>query len=179
MRFDLITVDVVEPRATAASLVAWDTQFSVELDEDDGRWLVVAEPNGRRFGLQRSDGREVRARAGSIDDVRDGCVPLVVSDVDASAAFFCAALGLEIEPSLQGRLVFDGRPVIRLVESVPVRSSVHLDVICDPSEFAIEADRLLDLGATRIGPLRSAAWGTSQIFAAPSGGVFCLNAYSE
>lgn len=181
MRFDLITVDVADPRTAAAELVASEPQFEIELDEDDGRWLVVAEPDGRRFGFQRSDEREVRSRAGSIDDVRDGCVPLAVSDLDTGAAFFGEALGLA-----GGTLRDDGRfleregvPVIELVEAAAVPSNIHLDFVCAPGEFAAEADRLLDLGATRMGPLRTAEWGTSQIFLAPSGGVFCLNAYSD
>lgn len=181
MRFDLITIDVVEPRQTAAGLIASEPHFSIELDEDDGRWLVVAEAHGRRFGLQRSDRREVDARVGSIEDVGDGCVSLSVTAVHTSERFFCDAMGLavDVQSGPDRRLTLDGVPVIQLVEAAPVASNVHLDFVCGTEEFATEADRLLDLGATRMGPLRSAEWGTSQIFTAPGGGVFCLNAYGN
>lgn len=175
-RFDLITVDAVEPRATAAPIIE-GTDFVVELDEDDGRWLVLASPTlPQRFGLQRSDAREVSARPGSLEDVFDGCITIPVADPSVTSQFFSSALELSVSGQ---HLEVDGRAVMRIVEGSAVPSNVHLDFICEVDEFGDEVDRLLSLGATRIGPHRSAYWGESQIFMGAGGGLFCLNAYPD
>ncbi len=54
--FDLVTIDCPDPRALAAF---WGAALDLVVteDEDDGRWLVLADagPSGtRRIGLQRS-----------------------------------------------------------------------------------------------------------------------------
>lgn len=93
-RFDLIAVDAVEPRETAAPFIE-RSDFRIELDEDDGRWLVLASPTQlQRLGLQRSDHREVAARKGSLDDVLGGGLTLEVADPTTTAEFFRAAFGL-------------------------------------------------------------------------------------
>jgi len=177
LTFDLITVDVAEPRLTAAAIMADNPELAVELDEDDGRWLVLASANDqRRFGLQRSDAREVAARIGTIDDVLDGCITLSVADIDIARSFFSDAVGLSVAGD---RLEFNGAPVIELVAAPPLPSNLHLDFACQPEEFSAEIARLLDHRATRIGPPHSAVWGASQVFVAPAGGVFCLNAYVD
>ncbi len=56
-RFDLVTVDVPEPRAAAAF---WCAALALQVieDEDDGRWVALADPDGRRvLGLQRGPAR--------------------------------------------------------------------------------------------------------------------------
>jgi predicted enzyme related to lactoylglutathione lyase len=51
--FDLVTIDTTDPRSLAAFWQAALDLVEIE-DEDDGRWLVLAEPGGpRRIGLQR------------------------------------------------------------------------------------------------------------------------------
>ncbi len=177
IRFDLITIDVVEPREAAAEAMAARPELIVELDEDDGRWLVLASKvDARRFGLQRSDAREVAARTGSVDDVLDGCMLLSVPDVSVAADFFAEATELVAN---QRCLERDGVIVLELREAPVRRSNLHLDLACDPTAFDLEIERLLDLGATRIGPRQSAHWGESQIFTAPGGSIFCLNAYID
>jgi len=177
IRFDLITIDVVEPRLTAAAVMAEHPEMRIELDEDDGRWLVLASTiDARRFGLQRSDAREIEVRSGSIDDVLDGCMTLPVPDAALVGAFFDAATELVFHES---QLESNGVPVLTLRVSPLERSNLHLDLACDPAEFDMELERLLDSGATRIGPRQSAHWGESQIFASPGGNLFCLNAYVE
>lgn len=174
-RFDLITVDVVEPRSMAATLVERGP-LQIELDEDDGRWLVVASTvDTRRFGLQRSDRREVEARAGSLDDVIDGYITLRTPDPDRLATFVRAVLGA----AGGGRIVrLDDRDVVRVADGHAGPSNIHLDLACDPVDFTAELERMLNLGATRIGPSRREHWGTTQIFASPGGHLFCLNAYA-
>jgi catechol 2,3-dioxygenase-like lactoylglutathione lyase family enzyme len=52
--FDLVTINCPDPR-TAASFWCAALGLLVVEDEDDGRWLVLAEVSGlRRIGLQRS-----------------------------------------------------------------------------------------------------------------------------
>ncbi len=174
-RFDLITVDVMNPRSSAAELVKRG-DFEIELDEDNGRWLVVTSTvDTRRFGLQRSDPREVEAREGGLSAVLDGCVTLRTHAPDRVAEFFRRAAGL----SGTGRtLSLDDRPVIEIADGAATPSNIHLDLVCLRSEFESESDRLLELGATRVGPPRSAHWGDTQIFRDPGGGLFCLNAYT-
>ncbi len=60
--FDLVTLDVVEPRS-AARFWCDVLGLVIQEDEDDGRWLVLGDADGRRaIGLQRSTESEVRAR---------------------------------------------------------------------------------------------------------------------
>jgi predicted enzyme related to lactoylglutathione lyase len=52
-RFDLVTIDTPDPRRVAVFWCA-ALELSVVEDEDDGRWLVLADSAGaRRIGLQR------------------------------------------------------------------------------------------------------------------------------
>jgi hypothetical protein len=185
--FDLITINVADPRAMARTLV----DLIVLEDEDDGRWLALGTPAGvRQIGLQRADPREI-GRAGSSRVTVNLRQPFVaefaVLDPVRSSTFWCAAAGLEpidgVDPDRRELCVADGTPAMRFVRTDPsslvtmVPASVHLDLACEPDHFDAEIDRLLDLGAIRIGPRTEAPYGLGQMLIDPDGIVFCENAY--
>ena len=110
---------------------------------------------------------------------------LVTIDVprpDASAAFWCAALGLhEVEREDGDRWVVlaDARGVRRigLQRGAARPGGVHLDLSCGWSEFDDEVGRLLTAGAKLIGESRVLPWGRMANFADPDGYAFDLCAY--
>lgn len=115
--FDLVTIDTPHPEALsvfwAAALALVETER-----EDEGRWIVLSEPNGaRRLGFQRG-------------------------------------------PSRLG-------------------GGVHLDLRCEPEEFADELARLHALGATAASPPRHEPYGHIANLADPDGNLFDLCAYES
>lgn len=182
--FDLITVDVIEPRASAAWFHSRRGFVTLE-DEDDGRWVVVGDHSGaRRIGFQRSTKAEIEARypsrvtvAPDVDE-QDGDAAVVhVDDVDASAEFWHHVCGLR---NRDGSLsTDDGRHVISLRPNPDglTEATVHFDLTCEQADFDIESARIDNLGAARVGAPRAEPWGAIQTFVAPDGIVFCLNAY--
>ncbi len=58
------------------------------------------------------------------------------------------------------------------------RSQLHIDLVCDVTDFDKEVDRIVDLGAVRLGPQRTEHFGRGQILLDPDGIVFCHNAYT-
>lgn len=85
-RFDLVTFDVPDPRSTAGFWCAALGLVVVE-DEDDGRWVALADDSGRRvLGLQRGP-------------VRPGGVHLDLScDLDGFASELDRLVGLGATP---------------------------------------------------------------------------------
>jgi catechol 2,3-dioxygenase-like lactoylglutathione lyase family enzyme len=88
--FDLVTLDVPEP---AASAVFWSAALALlEVErEDDGRWIVLADSSGvRRLGLQRGN-----PRGGGVHlDLR--CDP---GEFDAEVARLCALGASQVQPT--------------------------------------------------------------------------------
>ena len=94
-------------------------------------------------------------------------------DLDAAAAFWSAALGLEIQsdPRIDESIYrpLDTRPedLYLEVQKVSHDSRVHLDIESDDIEA--EASRLESLGARRIGKVKG--W---IVMEAPTGQRFCI-----
>jgi len=94
-------------------------------------------------------------------------------DLDAAAAFWGGALGMDVkplQPDEQGKYVRLVDPSDRLhieVQSVDHPSRVHLDIESDDVEA--EATRLEALGARRIEKIR-----TWWVMEAPTGQRFCV-----
>jgi predicted enzyme related to lactoylglutathione lyase len=61
----------------------------------------------------------------------------------------------------------------------PTKPRLHLDLACDPSEFAAEVERLITLGATRLRADRIESYGSIATLADPEGNVFDLCAYNS
>ncbi len=94
-------------------------------------------------------------------------------DLDEAAAFWSAALGLEVraDPRIDESIYkpLDTRPedVYLEVQKVDHASRVHLDIESDDIEA--EASRLEDLGAKRVGNVKG--W---IVMEAPTGQRFCI-----
>lgn len=222
--FDLITIDVADPIAEASFWVAL-LDLSIQENEDDGRWIVLADAGGRRIlGFQRCDPREVASRqpghglveldaalesdakrlgarrgdrrrqlvsAGGLtmqflDDAstHSGGVRGVVDVVDpvAAAGFWADVTGLHLTASNPVRVDLGREPegfiAFRKAAQPASRSLIHWDLECHATHFDDEVDRLLTLGATRVGVGRTEHFGQSQIMADKHGLIFCLNAYT-
>jgi predicted enzyme related to lactoylglutathione lyase len=91
-------------------------------------------------------------------------------DLDGSARFWSAALGLPTQPPSEvNYVVLDGPPngLAIEVQKVDHPSRVHLDIETDDVEA--EVKRLEKLGATRVAKIQT--WWVMQ---APSGHRFCV-----
>ena len=92
-------------------------------------------------------------------------------DLEAAARFWSAALGLKLRPAVPDPLyrTLDTAPeeVHLEVQQVAHPSRVHLDIEADDIEA--EVRRLEELGARRIGPVKS--W---YVMEAPTGQRFCV-----
>lgn len=85
--FDLITVDVVDPVAESSFWAAL-LKLEVQQNEDDGRWIVLADATGRRvLGFQRCDQHEVASRQ------RGRALIEIDTDLETSAKKLGAARG--------------------------------------------------------------------------------------
>jgi catechol 2,3-dioxygenase-like lactoylglutathione lyase family enzyme len=233
---DLITLDSPNPRRTAAFWCAL-VDLDVQLDEDNGRWIVLEDRTGHRvIGIQRSDERELSSRAATrvILDITmppelfeaeteravslgatvlgdgysladpDGnrfdfmagygsqsafdVAMFWVLDPAEAAAFWCAVAGLAVLDHAGARLVL-GTPTGQrllafheceadLIAARP-RARAHIDLECDLADFDAEVDRLIDLGAVRLGAKRVEHFASGQIMVDPNGLVFCQNGYTE
>lgn len=92
-----------------------------------------------------------------------------VEDVDAAAAFWAAALGLEVhaaEPGYVG-LGSVGQGLHLEVQKVAHDSRVHLDIAAD--DIPAEAARLEKLGARKVADVKD--W---TVMEAPTGHRFCV-----
>lgn len=110
-------------------------------------------------------------------------VTLDVEHPDATAAFWSDALGLvETEREDVDRWIVlssaDGVRRIGLQHGAHRPGSVHLDLVCDPDEFAAERERLLSLGAAETRPPRTEPYGSIANLADPEGNLFDLCAYT-
>ncbi|MBP7001235.1 VOC family protein [Amaricoccus sp.] len=90
-------------------------------------------------------------------------------DLDAAAAFWSAALGLEARPGATPNYVELGAVGALQVEVQVVdhESRVHLDIAAD--DIPAEVARLEGLGAAKVGEVR-----TWTIMQAPTGQRFCI-----
>jgi predicted enzyme related to lactoylglutathione lyase len=109
-------------------------------------------------------------------------VTIDVADPARMAAFWSAALDLvETEREDVDRWIvlsaLDGVRRIGLQRGEPRAGTVHLDLACEPAEFAAEVDRLIALGATRTRPDRTEPYGSIANLADPEGNLFDLCAY--
>jgi hypothetical protein len=232
---DLITLDSPNPRRTAAFWSAL-VDLDVQLDEDNGRWIVLEDRTGHRvIGIQRSDEREVASRTATrvILDITmpeelfeaeteraislgatvvgDGYsladpdgnrfdfmagygsqsafdLPVFwVLDPDEAASFWCEAAGLDVLVQGAARLLL-GTPTGQrllafreceadLIAARP-RARAHIDLECTLDHFDAEVDRLIDLGAVRLGAKRVEHFASGQIMVDPNGLVFCQNGYT-
>jgi predicted enzyme related to lactoylglutathione lyase len=88
--FDLFTLDVPEP---AASALFWSAALAlIEVErEDDGRWIVLADSSGvRRLGLQRGT-----PRGGGVHlDLR-----CELAEFDSEVARLCAQGASQVRPA--------------------------------------------------------------------------------
>ncbi len=113
-------------------------------------------------------------------------------DSEALAGFWSAAVGLaELHREDRGRWIELGRNgarcigIQRIVGLAPAaahwdgeaKGRVHLDLVCARSEFDVEVDRLVALGATELRPRRNESYGSIATLADPEGNVFDLCAY--
>ena len=109
-------------------------------------------------------------------------------DLDALAAFWCAALGYErldvwdesylnLRPA-PGSEASDGPPLLlqRVPEPKSGKNRLHLDLHADDGPATV--DRLAGIGATRVGDVNAEylqAHGTAfQVMADPEGNEFCV-----
>ena len=105
-----------------------------------------------------------------------------VPSPDASARFWCEALGLAVvEREDGGRWLCladsDGQRRIGLQRGAARPGGVHLDLRCAPHEFDEEVARLQRLGATLVGPARHEAYGSIANLLDPDGYAFDLCSY--
>lgn len=101
---------------------------------------------------------------------------------DRLAAFWAAALGLhEVEREDGDRwlvLADDaGRRRIGVQRGVTRSGSMHLDLVCDTSDFDTEWERLIGLGATVQREARAEPWGQIVNLLDPDGNHFDLCTY--
>jgi hypothetical protein len=232
---DLITLDSPNPRRTAAFWCAL-VDLDVQLDEDNGRWLVLEDRTGHRvIGIQRSDSRELASRAATrvvlnvsmpgqlIAAETDRAVSLgatvigdelltdpdgarfrfdpyageqsafdvpvfFVLDPSTAAPFWCAVAGLVVLEQQGARLILGTPTGTRLLAfhecdagliAQRPRARAHIDLECELADFDAEVERLIDLGAVRLGPKRVEHFASGQIMVDPDGLVFCQNGYTE
>lgn len=114
--------------------------------------------------------------------VRFDLVTIDTPDTDRLAAFWSAALQLhETEREDDGRWVVlaaaDGTRRIGLQRGAPRASSVHLDLSCEPAEFDGEVQRLEQLGARLLAPVRVESYGSIANLCDPDGNPFDVCAY--
>lgn len=103
-------------------------------------------------------------------------------DTERLAAFWAAALHLhESEREDVDRWIVlssaDGVRRIGLQRGAHRPGGTHLDLACDPAEFAAEHARLLALGATELVAPRHEPYGSIVNLADPDGNAFDLCAY--
>lgn len=103
-------------------------------------------------------------------------------DTERLARFWTAALSLhetEREDGDRWIVLSDDAGVRRIgLQRGPHRpGGMHLDLRCDPDEIEVERRRLLTLGATEVGPLRTEPYGMLVNLADPDGNPFDLCAY--
>jgi predicted enzyme related to lactoylglutathione lyase len=101
---------------------------------------------------------------------------------DVLAAFWSAALDLhEVEREDEDRWIVladrGGTRRLGIQRGVTRPGSIHLDLSCGPPDFDAELQRLVDLGATRLGAPRREAYGSIVNLADPDGNPFDLCAY--
>ena len=101
---------------------------------------------------------------------------------DALAGFWSAVLGLhEVEREDGDRWIVladeDGRRRIGLQTGAARPGSMHLDLACSPDEFDGEVARIVELGATQLGPPRREPYGSIANLVDPDGNPFDLCAY--
>lgn len=100
---------------------------------------------------------------------------------DPLALFWSRALGLhELEREDGDRWIVlgDGTRRIGLQRGAHRPGGIHLDLACDPEEFDRELQRLVDLGASLLAPVRREPYGSIANMADPDGNPFDLCAYS-
>jgi shikimate kinase len=111
-----------------------------------------------------------------------------VLDPERAASFWLAAAGLVTLESRTDRGVVGTSGGVRLLGfrrasgeslSARTRDRVHLDLECPLDAFDSEVERLIDLGAVRLGTKRVEHFASGQIFTDPNGLVFCQNGYTE
>jgi hypothetical protein len=190
-RHGRITLEVAVP----PDLIEAEIIRAVSLGASDVGHGLLTDPDGTPFRLVPT------TRPSSYFDV---AMFDVLNPAD-TAEFWMAAAGLvQLDPSNQhpsnqhfGEQVVD-RSVERVVLGTPTgtrlvgfqrvtaaslgtrtRDRVHIDLECPLESFAREVDRMIDLGAVRIGPARVEHFATSQIFTDPNGLVFCQNGYTR
>jgi predicted enzyme related to lactoylglutathione lyase len=102
---------------------------------------------------------------------------------DVLATFWAAVLGLtETEREDGDRWIVlsssDGVRRIGLQRGEHRTGTVHLDLACQPDEFAAERERILALGATETRPPRVEHYGSIANFVDLDGNLFDLCAYT-
>jgi predicted enzyme related to lactoylglutathione lyase len=102
---------------------------------------------------------------------------------DRLAVFWSAVLGLtETEREDGDRWIVlsssDGVRRIGLQRGEHRTGTVHLDLACQPDEFAAERERILALGATETRPPRVEHYGSIANFVDLDGNLFDLCAYT-
>jgi shikimate kinase len=111
-----------------------------------------------------------------------------VLDPSSAAAFWIAATGLVTLESSEDHVVvglpggsrllgFRGASADSL--AARTRDRIHIDLECPLDVFDDEVNRLIDLGAVRLGTKRVEHFASGQIFTDPNGVVFCQNGYTE
>jgi shikimate kinase len=138
----------------------------------------LIDPDGTPFRLVPTDGNVSSFDVATFD----------VLDPERAASFWLAAAGLVTLESTTDRVVVGTSGGVRLLgfrrtsgESLAARTRdrVHLDLECPLDAFDGEVDRLIDLGAVRLGTKRVEHFASGQIFTDPNGLVFCQNGYTE
>ena len=99
-----------------------------------------------------------------------------------AALFWSAALALvesEREDGDRWIVLSDAAGVRRIgIQRGPQRGgTVHLDLACEPGEFAVECARLLQLGARLASPVRVESYGSIANLIDPDGSLLDLCAY--
>ncbi len=111
-------------------------------------------------------------------------VTLDSPDTERAAIFWSAALGLHETQREDGDrwiVLSDAAEVRRIgLQRGPVRAgTVHLDLVCEPSEFGDEVRRLLSLGARLVTDARHESYGSIVNLTDPDGNAFDLCAYAD
>ena len=100
------------------------------------------------------------------------------SDLERSAAFWSAVLGLGVHHRHEEYLWFDElHPGFRLVlqevsDTKVQKTRIHFDL--EPTDFASLVDRIEDLGGTRVEYVDTAEY-SLMVMADPDGNEFCVN----
>ncbi len=176
-----VMLDVRCADGTLAATIARAVELGANLESHarSGAAMLI-DPGGTRFRL-RASGTEP---LGVTFDV----ATFGVLDPSASAEFWCAAAGVvQLHGHGNERAVLGTSDGIRLVgferasaEAIAanMRARVHIDLECLLPHFDAEVDRLIDLGAVRLGAKRVEHFAWGQILVDPDGLVFCQNAYT-